>query len=636
MAAIILKKRTQTVRNEDLCRSHQKTVGLVGETLGITNIPESITRSLSEDASYRCREVVHYCTQFLRHGKRRKLTTNDFNRALRWYDVSPIFGQGSETCPNFIRIPEAEIFIPDEEKPINLTNYSLSNTSHEIGEDPIIKGFWLSIEGTQLPIDSEDNKPIEHPQPNHITPTLLQYYTSVTNIILGNSEEITLLPYFVTFIRNTLQKHCDNRIITGRLLYFLQSLFSNEYLNLSPKPYLSHLVTGLLSSLIIERRSREISEIDKLTLKIEHVPLASRILRGVLDRWATPVNLLRSQTLRALREYLKDTKLSYSSQYGALSALIALGPEVLEDTLVPLMNNYYLSLESKFESTSRIIIHHRSSNPELKPVIISKVPIKDEIKKEPGTVSNHTHGSSVTINEISTSLLDVYNSAYNNFGDSLCIIPLCPAYKVKHEHNALHITNQKVKFCIRKCGNLLKFDGFSSKNHDSTMTMVSKELEDPTPSDNIFSTSQNFDHLAHMGVPSDIFDETSNDGFIDTSSTQNNGLNSEDITDSSRTPVSQSVQNEFEVSSKYIVVQYPKISFYYGRPWEQLKRKSFEHLREDTKTKRNCFIGKKLGGTFYTEEQRVFQMELVIIISFSITLKVNKTLKPFNYYYFSS
>ena len=71
----------------------------------------------------------------------------------------------------------------------------------------------------------------------------------------------------------------------------------------------------------------------------------------VLHRWATPVNQLRSQTHRALREYLKDTKISYSSHYGALSAMIALGPEVLEDCLIPQMEEYIKTTKEKITIT---------------------------------------------------------------------------------------------------------------------------------------------------------------------------------------------------------------------------------------------------------------------------------------------
>ena len=71
------------------------------------------------------------------------------------------------------------------------------------------------------------------------------------------------------------------------------------------------------------------------------------LIHQVLDRWATPVNQLRSQTHRALREYLRDGKTSYSSHFGAMSALVALGPAVLDECLLPQMDQYLTSTKDK-------------------------------------------------------------------------------------------------------------------------------------------------------------------------------------------------------------------------------------------------------------------------------------------------
>ena len=49
----------------------------------------------------------------------------------------------------------------------------------------------------------------------------------------------TLLPWLVCFIRNGMQRHCENKTLMFRLLSLLQAVFSNSTLNLSPKPYVS-------------------------------------------------------------------------------------------------------------------------------------------------------------------------------------------------------------------------------------------------------------------------------------------------------------------------------------------------------------------------------------------------------------
>merc|ERR1712037_673422 len=80
-------------------------------------------------------------------------------------------------------------------------------------------------------------------------------------------------------------------------------------------------------------------------IKIEHVPMAANILRHALDRWSTPVNLLRGQTLKALVAQFNDAGLSFVSHYGALHALIALGPRVLEEQVLPHLDRYLAFLD---------------------------------------------------------------------------------------------------------------------------------------------------------------------------------------------------------------------------------------------------------------------------------------------------
>ena len=71
-----------------------------------------------------------------------------------------------------------------------------------------------------------------------------------------NSKIGPLLPLLVTFVGNGIQRHSENQTLVKRLLVLIEALFINPYLNMSPKPYLSHLVTALLSILITDRSNR--------------------------------------------------------------------------------------------------------------------------------------------------------------------------------------------------------------------------------------------------------------------------------------------------------------------------------------------------------------------------------------------
>ena len=72
--------------------------------------------------------------------------------------------------------------------------------------------------------------------------SVLQIYSQIVyEDIASNSKISPLLPSFISFVRNGMQKHGENRALVPRVLLFLKALFDNPYLNLSPKPYVREL-----------------------------------------------------------------------------------------------------------------------------------------------------------------------------------------------------------------------------------------------------------------------------------------------------------------------------------------------------------------------------------------------------------
>ena len=89
--------------------------------------------------------------------------------------------------------------------------------------------------------------------------------------------------------------------------------------------------------------------------QLEHVNYAAQILKLALEKWGTSVNQLKLQTHKALLAHLSDSKWSIISHHGALTALIALGPQVLETWVLPLMDRYLISLEGKMKEKCQIM-----------------------------------------------------------------------------------------------------------------------------------------------------------------------------------------------------------------------------------------------------------------------------------------
>ena len=87
--------------NEDKKYVHvsRETVHLFAEQLGIQNVKDEACGMVAEDSGYRLREATALAAQFMRKNRRKKLTTEDFNKALQSYDVEPVVGYGSGTSP---------------------------------------------------------------------------------------------------------------------------------------------------------------------------------------------------------------------------------------------------------------------------------------------------------------------------------------------------------------------------------------------------------------------------------------------------------------------------------------------------------------------------------------------------------
>lgn len=326
-----------------------ETVINAAEAIGITNLSSAAAKDLAEDTTYRLREIADACSQFLRHSRKRKLTTDIVNKVFKCKSIEPVIGHKKSRilgCDSFEYLPEGELFV-ESDREIHLVNESLQPVNKGFEESQIlVSASWIALQGVALSTKQDEGK--VNPTETSIKKSLLQYYTTVTNHLLGDSEQLCLrvlqdlrennrvtplLPYLVTFSRVGLNRYKENSVITARLIRLISALFSNPHINLSPKPYLSYLVSALLGFLIKENKDFN---------PVEHVQLAACVLSQALYRWATPTNLLRTQTLRALKEN-SSSHFSYA-QYGSLYSLFILGPQVLEECLMPLYETLLYNL----------------------------------------------------------------------------------------------------------------------------------------------------------------------------------------------------------------------------------------------------------------------------------------------------
>ena len=444
---------------------------LAGESIGMTNLQGTVTRALAEDVTYRTREVASLAALFLKHARKRKLTVEDMNYAMKWSDVQPVVGQacGQEVSVSQLYnfVPEAEVFV-DADTEVDLVGNIKTEQKPVTEEEPrlTITASWLHVEGGDSPA---------------LSGALQQYYKAVVTNTLGDSEELCvtilrdvasngkiapLLPYLITFIRQAMKRFPTKSLLQTRMLRLISAIFSNPQLNLSPMPYLSHLVTALLTTVLCQ----DVSSVD-------HVTLATTILHLALSRWATPVNQLKCQTLKHLKDFVTSERGQGWAQYGALSCLILLGPELVTDTLTPCPPQLWAHLESLSGQKTEVSCRQWAA-----------------IRRAGACIINHwVEQASPEHN------WRLYQDLYTHFADSL--VPQLSL--IKRGHNTAANPSRRIIKYSDSYGRI-KYKKFSSTK--KRKTNLKNGESNGSNMEQILTASQNFDILADMGVPSDIFE----------------------------------------------------------------------------------------------------------------------------------
>ena len=299
-----------------------------------------------------------------------------------------------------------------------------------------------------------------------------QLFSAAMKDVSSNGKISPLLTYLITFIRHIIKRFPTKTLLQTRMLRLISAIFSNPKLNLSPKPYLSHLVTALLETIL----SRD-------PANMGHVTCACSILSLALSRWATPVNQLKSQTLKHLREV---GVVQGVAQYGAVTCLLLLGPEVLCETLQPWPAQLWAHMNNLAESRDKYSFLALSALSRAGTSIINYWLEKSRSKEWDPRMKTATWG--------------FYGEIYEFFGDY--IIPqlnlISRSFDSKNTKKQIKPTEPVGKLRIRKHRILSamrnKADGRPGQDSSDR-------------SNSVLSVSENFEFLADMGVPSDIFDE---------------------------------------------------------------------------------------------------------------------------------
>lgn len=141
--------------------SPHDTVKDAAELLGI-NLPEDAGKNLAMDVEYRIHEILETAIKFMRHAKRKLLTTADVDRALKMLNIEPLYGY--DVLQPF-RFKEAMVgaggqtlyYVDDHEVEFEkLINQPLPSVPRHAS----FTAHWLAVEGVQ-PMILQNPLPLE-------------------------------------------------------------------------------------------------------------------------------------------------------------------------------------------------------------------------------------------------------------------------------------------------------------------------------------------------------------------------------------------------------------------------------------------------------------------------------------------
>ncbi|MBN3318005.1 TAF6L factor, partial [Atractosteus spatula] len=346
----------------------RESVRLMAESAGL-ELSDDIAALLAEDVCYRLREATQTGSQFMRHAKRRKLTVEDFNRALRWSNVEAVCGYGAQDALPFRPLKEGELYFA-EDREINLVELALAtNIPKGCAETMVrVQVSYLDGKGNLEPQGTAQLQtsvwfllpPAVPTAVQNLSDDLLKYYQQTTRAILGedqhlmkvalldlqsNSKIAALLPYFVYVISGVKSVSHDLEQL-NRLLHMVKSLVQNPFL------YLGSYVRSLVSSVmycILEPLAASINPLnDHWTLR----DYAALLLSHIFWTHGDLVSGLYHQILLSLQKVLSDPVRPLCSHYGAVVGLHALGWKAVERVLYPHLPAYWSNLQAVLDDYS--------------------------------------------------------------------------------------------------------------------------------------------------------------------------------------------------------------------------------------------------------------------------------------------
>jgi len=388
-----------------------ESVKVVAESVGVSGISDETLHFLADDATYRLKLAVQEAVKFMHHGKRRKMSTADFDNALKVHNIEPLYTFNSS---EFIPFRQAsgggrEVHFV-EDKDIDLDEI-IHSQPPKIPVATSLRTHWLAIEGEQPSVPenppqvSRDMQRLEGIDPSvknainrpgggldrtkvkmsekvrlkELTTHQLSveqqlYYKEVTEACVGSDETrrsealhsltsepglYQMLPHFSTFISEGVKVNVmqNNLALLIYLMRMMKSLMDNPTLYL--EKYLHELIPALMSCII----SRQLCLRPDIDNHWALRDFASKLLSQLCKSFSTCTNTIQTRITKMLSTALQNDTAPLATHYGAIVGIGELGFEVIKVFLLPVVRSEADRLQTVLEgplgnNTDRIAAEH--------------------------------------------------------------------------------------------------------------------------------------------------------------------------------------------------------------------------------------------------------------------------------------
>ncbi|XP_041483509.1 transcription initiation factor TFIID subunit 6-like [Lytechinus variegatus] len=375
----------------------QESIKVIGECVGVSSLNEEVATFLADDVTFRLKMMIQEAAKFMRHAKRVKLSTADFDHAIRVQNIEPLYGFSTEEHIPFRYASGGgrELHFV-EEKELDLSDI-INSSMPKIPLDVSLKAHWLSIEGTQPaipenppPVDTHTQK-VESQDALHTKkpsakaekksgkgdmgktaaallakakgltsdPVKLKgvlvhelsveqqlYYKEITEACVGSSE---------TKRAEALHSLASDpglyQVVPRFSMFIAEGVKVNVVQNnLAILIYLMRMVRALMdnSTLYLEKYLHELIPAVMTCIVSRQLSLrpdadnhwalrdfAARLMASMCRKFSTTTNNMQARISKTFDESVSKDKAPLATIYGALVGLAELGPEVMKTLVIP-------------------------------------------------------------------------------------------------------------------------------------------------------------------------------------------------------------------------------------------------------------------------------------------------------------